>query len=167
MFGLIGILNHAMWRDELNGWLIARDSHTIYELFSNVKYEGHPLLWYLCLDLLNQFTHNPIAMQILHLFIATGSAYLFLKFSPFTKFQKVLFLFGYLPFYEYLLVSRNYAIGLLTIFLFCFCFESRKKSYLRLSLILALMVNTNAYCLLIAIALTIVLTLEYFLEGEN
>lgn len=23
---LIGILNHAMWRDEINGWLIARDS---------------------------------------------------------------------------------------------------------------------------------------------
>lgn len=162
VFGLIGILNHAMWRDELNGWLIARDSHTIYELFSNVKYEGHPLLWYLCLDLLNQFTHNPIAMQILHLFIATGSAYLFLKFSPFTKLQKILFLFGYLPFYEYLLISRNYAIGLLTIFLFCFCFESRQKSYLRLSFILALMANTNAYCLLIAIAFTIILLLEYF-----
>ncbi len=25
---LIGILNHAMWRDELNGWLIARDSYS-------------------------------------------------------------------------------------------------------------------------------------------
>jgi hypothetical protein len=166
VFSLVGILNHAMWRDELNGWLIARDSRTIYELFSNVKYEGHPLLWYLCLDLLNQFTHNPIAMQILHLFIATGSAYFFIKFSPFTKLQKILFLFGYLPFYEYLLVSRNYAIGLLTIFLFCFCFESRKKGYLRLSLILSLMANTNAYCLLIAIALTIALTLEYFLKEK-
>ncbi|AFY78133.1 hypothetical protein Ple7327_2879 [Pleurocapsa sp. PCC 7327] len=162
VLGLIGILNHAMWRDELNGWLIARDSYRIYELFSHVKYEGHPLLWYLCLDLLNRVTHNPVAMQILHLFIATGAAYLFIRFSPFTNLQKILFLFGYLPFYEYLLISRNYAIGLLTIFLFCFCFESRQKSYLRLSLILALMANTNAYCLLIAIALTIVLTLEYF-----
>ena len=164
--GLVGILNHAMWRDELNGWLLARDSNTIFELFSNVKYEGHPLLWYLCLDLLNQLTSNPVAMQILHLFIATVSAYLFLRYSPFKNREKILFIFGYLPFYEYLVVSRNYAIGLFFIVLFCIFFETRKKSYLLLSLILALMANTNAYCLLIAIALEITLILEYLFQKK-
>lgn len=165
IIGAIGIFNHAMWRDELNGWLLTRDSHTLGELIANVKYEGHPLLWYVLLDFLNRFTANPVAMQVLHLIIATSSAYLFLKFAPFSKLPKALFIFGYLPFYEFLLISRNYAIGLLSIVLFCIVFETRKRNYLWVSLSLALMVNTNAYCLLIAIALFLTLVAEYLFKN--
>lgn len=164
--GLIGILNHAMWRDELNPWLIARDSESIAGLFQNVKYEGHPGLWYICLYVLNQFTHNPVAMQMIHLMIATGAIYIFLKFSPFTRLQKLLFSFGYLPFYEYLLISRNYAIGILLIFAFCALYPTRKKSYFWLSLLLFLLANTNAYCLFISVALGTSLILEYSLQGK-
>lgn len=165
-FGLIGILNHAMWRDELNVWLIARDSNSIFELFRNIKYEGHPGLWYLCLTLLNQITHNPVIMQIFHLLIATTSIYIFVYFSPFTKIQKILFSFGYLPFYEYLVISRNYAIGILLLFIFCASFPTRKKNYLWLSAILFLLANANAYCLFIAVALGLILIVEYSL-GEK
>jgi hypothetical protein len=161
--GLIGILNHAMWRDELNVWLIARDSNSLIELFGNIKYEGHPGLWYLCLTLLNQFTHNPVSMQILHLLIATASVYIFLRFSPFTNLQKILFSLGYLPFYEYLVISRNYALGILLIFAFCALFNTRIKSYVWLALILFLLANTNAYCLLISVALGVILIVEYSL----
>jgi hypothetical protein len=164
--GLIGILNHAMWRDELNVWLIARDSDSIGELFRNIKYEGHPGLWYLCLYVLNQFTHNPVSMQIFHLLLATGFVYIFVRFSPFTNLQKILFSFGYLPFYEYLTISRNYALGILLIFVFCALFKTRKTSYLLLSGILFLLANTNAYCLFISIALALTLIVEYSL-GEK
>ena len=161
--GLIGILKHAMWRDELNVWLIARDSTSIFDLFRNIKYEGHPGLWYLCLYLLNQFSHNPIIMQVFHLLLATGAVYIFVRFSPFTQLQKVLFSFSYLPFYEYLLISRNYAIGILLVFVFCALFQTRKKSYLLLSSILFLLANTNAYCLFISVALGLTLIVEYSL----
>lgn len=159
--GLIAILNHSMWRDELNVWLITRDSHSFGELFYNIKYEGHPALWYLCLYLLNQFSSNPVIMQIFHLLISTGLVYIFIKFSPFTKSQKILFCFGYLPFYEYLLISRNYAIGILLVFTFCTLFSTRKKSYLLLSIILFLLANSNAYCLFISLALGLTLIVEY------
>ncbi len=159
--GLVGILNHAMWRDELNVWLIARDSSSLVELFGNIKYEGHPALWYLCLYLLNQFTSNPIAMQIFHLLIATGAVFVFIRYSPFSQLQKVLFCFGYLPFYEYLVISRNYAIGLLLVFTFCAVYPTRIKNYLWLAVILFFLANSNAYCLFIAIALGITLIIEY------
>lgn len=165
--GFIGILNHAMWRDELNGWLLARDSYNFSELFANVRYEGHPLLWYLFLDFLNLFTHNAIAMQILHWLIASSVVFLWIKYSPFTNLQKGLFIFGYLPFYEYLVISRNYAIGLLCVFLFCILFETRKNSYLLLAIILAFMANTNAYCLLMAIALNFTLIVEYIFREKS
>lgn len=165
-FGLLGILNHAMWRDELNVWLIARDSSSLLELFGNIKYEGHPALWYLCLYFLNQFTDNPIAMQIFHLLIATSTVFIFIEYSPFTQLQKLLFSFGYLPFYEYLVISRNYAIGLLLVFAFCAAYPTRNKSYLGLAVILFFLANSNAYCLFIALALGLTLILEYSLRKK-
>ncbi|ACB51803.1 conserved hypothetical protein [Crocosphaera subtropica ATCC 51142] len=162
---LIGILNHAMWRDELNGWLIARDSYSFINFFKNIKYEGHPVLWYLCLWILNQITANPIMMQIFHWLIAVTTIAIFILFSPFTQVQKALFTFGYLPVYEYSLISRNYSIGALSIFLFCACFKTRHQSYLTLAFILAMMANTNAYCLLISLALAFTLVIEYIFRG--
>ncbi|BFM40909.1 hypothetical protein [Synechocystis sp. LKSZ1] len=162
LLGLGGILNHAMWRDELNGWLIARDSLSLGDFWHNVRYEGHPLLWYLCLLALNQITSHPLAMQLFHLVLATLAISLFIFYSPFTRLQKLLFCLGYLPIYEYLLISRNYAIGLLFLFAFCWIFPRRKKDYLALSFILALMANTNAYALLISVCLAMALGYEYF-----
>ena len=163
LFGLLGILNHAMWRDELNVWLIARDSSSLLDLFHNIKYEGHPALWYLCLYFLNHFTSNPVAMQFFHLFLATSSIFIFTKYSPFTQLQKALFSFGYLPFYEYLVISRNYAFGLLLVFAFCALYPTRTKSYLWLALVLFFLANSNAYCLFISIAFGLALIFEYSL----
>jgi hypothetical protein len=134
-----------MWRDELNGWLIARDSSSLGEFWNNIRYEGHPIFWYACLYLLNQITKNAIIMQLFHLLLATIAMGLFIHFSPFTRLQKILFTFGYLPIYEYLLISRNYSIGILFLFAFCTLFETRKKSYFWLALILSFLANTNAY----------------------
>ncbi len=163
---LIGILNHSMWRDEVNGWLIARDSISWENFFYNINYEGHPILWYLCLWGLNQLTPNLVAMQIFHWLIAIGCLALFVVYSPFTKQQKLLFSLGYLPFYEYTLISRNYSLGILAIFGFCTCFETRHKSYILLALILAFMANTNAYCLMISIALALTLVIDYFTQNS-
>ena len=164
ILGLLGILNHAMWRDELNGWLIARDSPSLTDFWNNIRYEGHPILWYACLYLLNQITQNAIAMQLFHLLLATMGMGLFIYFSPFSRLQKLLFTLGYLPIYEYLLISRNYAIGVLFLFAFCTFFKSRENSYFVLAIILALLANTNAYCLLITVALTITLIFEYIVS---
>ena len=101
------ISNHEMWRDEIQAWLIARDSTSLFDLFRNMKYEGHPPLWHICLMLLTRLTKSPIAMQILHLFIASATIYLFARYSPFNNIQKILFTFGYFPFYEYSVISRN------------------------------------------------------------
>ena len=155
-----GIFNHAMWRDELNGWLIARDTQSWAEFFNAVKYEGHPLLWYIALALLNKLSHDPILMKIFHLFLSVTSIYLFLKYAPFKKLERVLFIFGYLPIYEYSLISRNYMIGILFLLIFLVIYSSRKNDYGSQMLILAILANTNAYCLLISLALAIFVILE-------
>ena len=164
----IGIINHEMWRDELQAWLIARDSTSIVDLFRNLRYEGHPALWHLGLYFLNKFTPNPIAMQLYHLLIATTTIFIFVRFSPFTRLQKILFCFGYFPFYEYSIISRNYALGVLFIFLFC-TFYPQKFNRTNIFMILAtlfLLANTNFYAAIISVAMLVILLLE-LLDRKN
>lgn len=161
VLGLIGILNHSMWRDELNPWLIVRDSSSFTELIHNIHYEGHPVLWYFSLAVLRQIVDNPIIMQLFHLLITTSSIIVFWLYSPFTQRQKLLFTFGFLPFSEYLLISRNYAFSLLFTFLFCAFFTLRKKSYLILAILLGLLANSSAYALFVSFSLFLTLLGEF------
>lgn len=161
---LIGLAHHEMWRDELHAWMIARDSSSLPELFSNLRYEGHPALWHVCLFFLSRFTRNPLAMQLFHLVIAASCVYLFARFSPFTRLQKTLFTFGYFPVFEYGIISRNYNLGILFIFLFCIFFQSRYKSYLILAILLVLLANTNAFTFIIAISLAMTLFFERIID---
>ncbi|MGF1481074.1 MAG: hypothetical protein ACFB4I_16585 [Cyanophyceae cyanobacterium] len=160
ILGLIGILRHEMWFDELQAWLIARDSLSLVNLFKNVRYEGQPGLWHLCLYIISRFSRDPILMQFLHLGIATLAIYIFVNFSPFSKVQKVLFVFGYFPFYEYCLISRGYGLGVMFIFLFCALFSAKKKSCLALLATIAVLANTNIIALLVAVSLLATLIFE-------
>ena len=86
--GLILLWRHEMWQDEWQAWLIARESPSLGALFQNLRYEGHPGLWYCGLFLVSRITSSPLGMQVLHLIIATCSVFVFLKYSPFTRTHK-------------------------------------------------------------------------------
>ncbi|NJK38558.1 MAG: hypothetical protein HC835_02340 [Oscillatoriales cyanobacterium RM2_1_1] len=147
-----------MWRDELQSWLLARDSSSLIELFNNMQYEGHPGLWHICLYGLQHISHNPFIMQVFHLLISSLIVYLIVKYSPFSLFHRFLLTFSYFIFYEYTTISRNYNLGVLFIFLFCIVYSryGAKKPIL-LATILALMGNTNIYALIVSSALSLVL----------
>ncbi|MEC4868855.1 MAG: hypothetical protein SAJ11_22505, partial [Jaaginema sp. PMC 1078.18] len=164
--GLIGILNHAMWRDEMTIWLIVRDSQSWGELLQIIHYEPHPVLWYFCVAILQKFIGYPVSMQLFHLLLGTGVAALILIKSPFTRWQKVVLIFGYLFFYEYFLISRNYSLGLLFGFGVCALWETRKHTYIKLAFLLFFMANSSAYSLFIAIALGFTLILENLLQNS-
>jgi hypothetical protein len=162
--GCLGLVTHEMWRDELQAWLIGRDSPSLRDLFANYRYESHPGVWFAILYLLTRFTRNPAAMQVSHLIIAAAVIFIFARFSPFTNAQKVLFSFGYFPFYEYAVISRNYAIGILCIFSFCALFQTRTKRYLFLSSILFVLANTSVYGLILAMCFGLTLLFECMID---
>jgi hypothetical protein len=165
LLGLLLIGHHELWQDEWQAWLIARDSATIADLFNNLRYEGHPGLWHLGLFVLSRFTQQPLPMQVLHLVLATATVYVFLKFSPFTNLQKILFVFGYFPFFEYAAISRNYAPGILLLFLFCAVFPSAlRKKFLVLCGILFLLAQTSVYGLFLVLALGLALVVTAFAD---
>ena len=88
ILSLIGILNHEMWRDEYQAWMVASDAHSIPELFQNLKYEGNPVLWHAFLFILSRFSDEAILMQILHIVISTSFIFLIARYSPFSLLQK-------------------------------------------------------------------------------
>lgn len=104
---------HAMWFDEIQAWNIARASHSLGDLWSNLRYEGHPVLWYLPLYALTRVTGDPRAMQVLQWAIACGVYALVLLRAPFAFWMRVLVVAGYFLAFEYGVISRSYGLGVL------------------------------------------------------
>ena len=161
LVGSYGAIHHEMWRDEIQAWMLARDSTSIFELFTNMKYEGHPALWHLCLMPLSRITASPIIMQVFHLLLAATTVFLFTRYAPFNKIQKFLFSFGYFALYEYAIVARNYAIGGLLIIIFCVLHRERYKRFLWIGVVLILLPHTSVHALIVTIAIGLGLMCEY------
>ncbi len=161
------MLHHEMWRDEIQPWLLARDSAGVLDLLRNMKYEGHPPLWHLLLMPITRLTSSPFAMQILHLAIASTTVFVIAKYAPFKPLHKILLVFGYFPLYEYGLISRHYALALLLVVVTCVLLKQRHQKPLRLALALFLMSYTHVLACIVAISVMAGLALEYFLNRQT
>ena len=161
LVGTIVAVHHEMWRDELQAWLIARDSTSLIDLFRHLKYEGHPGLWHIFLMPLSRITKSPVIMQVFHLLIATTTVYLFVRYAPFNQLQQFLFVFGYFSVYEYSVICRNYGIGLLLVCLFCLLFSRRYTKFPLVGAILFLLGHTSVHALIIVIAIGCGLMLDF------
>jgi hypothetical protein len=161
VLGAIGVLHHAMWRDEVYPWLMARFSNSLSDLYLAARYDPHFMLWHVVLWILTRFTHNCQSMQWLHLALATGSVWVFVRFSPFTRLQKALYCFGYFALFEYCLIAREYVwIGLL-MFSLCTVCARRKDNFVAQAIILFLLSNLNALATIIAFSFVAAAALEH------
>ena len=163
--GAVTASRHEMWRDEIQAWLLARDSTGPIDLFRHLKYEGHPGLWHLSLMPLTRLTWNPAIMQAFHLLIAAAAVYVFCAKSPFTRLQKALFAFGYFTLYEYAILCRNYGVGMLLLCLFAVAYRERVERPLRPAIALALLAHTSVHALIVTIALLGALFLDHVLRS--
>ncbi|MBO0938737.1 hypothetical protein J2I47_19455 [Fibrella sp. HMF5335] len=166
LFTGIFISRHEPWRDELHTWLIVLQSHSVGELHLNKVYEGHPDLWYLLLFAIKQFTSNFVYVQLAHWLLSIGAMIILVRFAPFPLYIKALLLFGYFFGFEYAIISRNYAIGVLLLFLCCSLvpYRSTPWGYIGLSLTLALLCQASALAALLGCALFGIVLLDLLLH---
>jgi hypothetical protein len=155
--GLVGVLHHEMWRDELEAWLVATDSPTVRALLSNISTQPHPPLWYLVAWLLARVTSDPRALQLLSLAVGTATVYLFASRAPFPLFHRVLFCFGYFTLYEYTIISRSYGLDLFFSILFCVLYARDPRRYPAMAITLALLANVHLLGTVIAGSLLLLL----------
>jgi hypothetical protein len=152
--GLLRLLTHEMWRDELQAWMIARASDTPLQLINNLRYEGHPGLWALCLFLVSRITDSPVGMQLFNLAVGSATAFLLFKFAPFRWWVTASIAFGYFVAYEYGTLSRSYGLGMLCIFWFCAVFSgSHRRRVLMMGLALSMLALTSIYGVIAAAGL--------------
>jgi hypothetical protein len=165
---LTGTAFHVLWADELHSWSIALNSHSVSELLRNKSYEGHPVLWYFILYGIKTFTMNLAGIKIVHSVIAICSVYLFLRFGPFTRLQKSLFVLGYYPLFEYAIINRNYAIEVLLLIIFLVLFRERYRFPVLISIVLFLVMQTNVFGIILTIAFILALVFEIlFIKKGN
>lgn len=160
------INHHELWGDELHSWNIAKASNSFADLLSNTRYEGHPPLWYTILWTVSKFTHHPGSIQVIHLVIACLIAFLVLFFSPFPLLTKLLIPFGYFFLFEYSVLCRNYAIGILMAFCICIIMSRNFKGKTVLYYCLLFLLS-NSHLLALVLAASIHLYFLFSLKEQG
>jgi hypothetical protein len=131
---LVLIFGHRPWLDEVQALLLARQSPTLADLLDNLRYEGHPPLWYLILRGLGAHVGPqwvlPVAAAVLAL-IAQGS--ILLK-APFSRGERILLASGTFLLFESFVVSRGASLGVCTVVLALLAWRSR-ASWLAIALL--------------------------------
>ena len=133
------IHQHSMWFDELQAWNIARASHSLPDLFSNLRYEGHPPLWYLPLFALTRFTGDPVAMQVAGWLIVLAVDAIVLFRSPFPVPARIALVAGYFFAFEYSVITRSYGLGMLLLVTALALLGRPRPRWLLVSVMLALL----------------------------
>jgi len=146
---------HVMWFDEMQAWLIARDSNSLADLFHDMRYEGHPALWQLILYIPAHISWNPASMQGINYVFAVAEAWLILSACKLHWSIRALTVFSYYVFYQYGLYARNYMLAMLLLTAAARCLLGERQHRKLGVLFLALSINTHFFAIPIAAALFI------------
>lgn len=146
IFNGILLVRHELWRDEANVWLMAKNLNPL-QLFAEIKYQGHPCLWYL---LVMPFAKAGLPFQtisVLSFLIMAVSAGLFLWKAPTRMLTKAICLFSPIFTYYYSVVARNYCLIALLFMLLAWYYPKRNDKPLIYGLLLGLLVQTDTIAL--------------------
>lgn len=141
-------LRHEFWRDEVRALTYSIDNG-FPGIFTKLRHEGHPALWFLILWVAFRVFHSVLVLPIASAVIAACATCLFLARAPFRPWQRVLFAFGVFPLYEYSVICRDYGIAMLLLFAACCLYKDRLVRPLRYGLVLALLANTNVHAMIV------------------
>ncbi len=157
---IVRTLRHAMWRDELQSFMLASASSSIWDLFLKVKLEAHPGLWYMLVWLLTRVTSDPMWMQVMHIALAVGTWVIIYRWSPFGRAEKILILLSYFLFWEYFVISRSYVLLALIGFAFVALRQYRPRQRFIPWLLLGLLANVHVFGAIWSMALGASLALQ-------
>lgn len=160
LFNIILLIFHEPWRDEANVWLMARELSPV-TLFREIKYQGHPCLWYL---LVMPFAKAGLpfrTIEVLSFLIMGAGAWLFLWKAPLHSITKAFCLFSPIFTYFYPVVARNYCLIALLLIILAWQFPKRNTHPVRYGLLLGLLVQADT----IAIAQAGLISAMWLLES--
>lgn len=142
IWNLILLWNHEPWRDEANVWLMARDL-TPVQLLKEIKYQGHPCLWYFFVMPFAKLGLPFRTIGILSTAVMAVAAWFYLQRSSQHLLIKLLVLFSPICTYFYPTIARNYCLVALFLILLAVNYPERNTHPMRYGLLLGLLVQSD------------------------
>lgn len=137
---------HELWRDEAQAWCLVRDLD-IFQAFHMASIEGHPFLWYLLLMPFAKLGLPVISMQVLSALFVILSIFVLIFKSPFNRVEKTLISFSAGMTYYLPIVSRNYSLIPLFLFLIAILYPNRFKHPYFYTIAIIMLSQTHVYML--------------------
>lgn len=159
VFNLYLLLVHEMWRDEINVWLMGRDLSVI-QLFQELKYQGHPCLWYLLIMPFAKLGLPCQVMGMLSLGIMAFATWIFVFYGPFSIITKFVLIFSPAFTYYYPVIARAYCLVALGIILAAFYYGKRYEKPILYGLLLGVLVQAETIAVPVAGFISVIWVLE-------
>ena len=160
VFNGILLAGHELWRDEANVWLIARELSPI-QLFREIRYQGHPCLWYLIVMPFAKLGFPFKTICALSFIVMAFGAGIFTFRAPFHPITKFVCLLSPIFSYYYSVVARNYCLIALLLILLARYYPKRNEKPWFYGLLLGLLVQADT----IALATAGLISLMWLYEG--
>lgn len=158
----VGLHYHELGLEEGQQFLFGRDSDSVFSLYHNMRYEGHPRLWCLLLYMITHYiTASYIGLQVFHLLITSAIVFVFMRYAPLGRVIKTGIVFSYYFIFEYDIQSRSYSLGILFLFLTCLLLSHPGKYLPLIGCLLVLLCNTDLFYTFAAIGFFFYLVMEY------
>lgn len=167
LLSLLMLFTHEAWRDEAQGWLIARDSPSFLSVVRQMGREGTPGLWFYMAYPLARSGLPFRAGQIANFLVLLCAVVIFMWYAPFPPLQRSLFIFGYYPLYEYSAITRPYGLSVLFMLAAAALYKDRFRKPIAYSIPILLLANTNVHGIIVAAVLTGAYLFEAMVSGEH
>ena len=156
VLSLLIIVRHEPWRDETRPWIYARDYPMLSYIVTREIYgASYPVeMTHIVPSLLLNLGLPFSSFSITNFLIMLFSILLFLIYSPFSKIQKGLFVFGYYVFYEYNVIARSWSYAVLFLFCLAVFYKDRFRKPFVYTGFLFLFALTHVYTFILAVVLT-------------
>jgi hypothetical protein len=151
----MAISRHEAWADEVQAWLLARDTSPWTLLLHQLHYEGTPGLWHL---LLMPFAKAGLPIQAMSAIggaCAMAGAVLVVWFSPLPALVRAAYPFTYYALFQYATVARQYNLLAPLLFGIALCHRRRFEAPVRYVVLLALQSMISVDSMLVSGALAV------------
>lgn len=162
---IAGAARHEAWWDEAQAWLIARDAPIGHLFTHEVRYEGHPPLWYLILAVPAKLGLPYASIKAAG--VLSGAAGVFLLLFGFPRvplYVRALAPFALFIAYQYTIVARSYVLILPLLLLIARMYGHRSQRVGRFTLLLVLLSNVSVHGFAVACALAALFLAELLLK---
>ena len=153
----LGVMHHEAWRDEWQSINIAKAAASLSDLYGRLRYEGHPVLWYLFTKAALSLHPSLTSVQILNCCIAIAAAGLVAFFAPWPLWLRVMAAFSGPAAWEFSVKARSYGLGwliLVAIALAIRRMKSRQKPWI-IIVLASLALNTSLFTGIVAYSLVL------------